>query len=342
MEKNKTRRPITFLRRISQILCFFLIVFGAFLGIKKQNLSFLPFIEAPLEYKEQLKSEEKATIILGPAYPQAFDTYLPIKSCRFLRQVGIFRACFMHFVSESISWLSPLRLLLPHVLLFLILVILLGRFWCGWVCPLGFIQDTLNAVRKLFKLRRFFFSEKFRKTLRNLSYLLFVSIIILSLLSAIPKLSWSVRKQIYLSVCQMCPARFIFPYIGNWPIKHSFFPFGYGIFTTISIIFLLFLMVSLFIKRSWCRICPSGLLLSFFNKGSFLTKRKEILKCTRCGICLEVCPLDNKEVYLEKKKKNIEFASCIHCFGCIDFCPEQRCLEVHFLGNPIFRSKFKK
>ncbi len=342
MEKNKIRRPMTFLRRISQILCFILIVFGAFLGIKKQNLSFLPFIEAPLEYKEQLKSEEKGAVILGPAYPQAFDTYLPVKSCRFLRQVGTFRACFMHFVSESISWLTPPRLLFSHILLFLILAVLLGRFWCGWVCPLGFIQDILNIIRKNFKLRRFFFSEKFKKTLRNLGYLLFISIIILSLLSAIPKLPWSVRKQVYLSVCQMCPVRFIFPYIGNWPIKHNFSPFGYGIFTMISIAFFLLLLVSFFIKRSWCRVCPSGLLLSFFNKGSFLAKRKEPLKCTRCGICVGVCPLDNKEVYLQKKKKNIDFASCIHCFRCIDFCPEKNCLKVYFLGKTLFRSKFKR
>jgi len=342
MEKGKIKRPITSLRRISQILCFILIVFGTFLGIKKQNLSFLPFIETPPEYKEQLKSEEKTAIVLGPAYPQAFDTYLPVKSCRFLRQRGTLRACFMHFVSESISWLTPLRSVLPHILLFLILAILLGRFWCGWVCPLGFIQEILNIIRKIFKLKPFFFSERAKRILKNLSYLLFISIVILSILSAIPKLSWSFRKQVYLSVCQMCPSRYIFPYIGGWPIKHNLFPLGYGIFTIISAIFTLLLLASFFAKRSWCRICPSGFLLSFFNRGGLLNKKKENLKCTRCGICLEVCPLKNKEVYLEKRKKDIDFASCIHCFRCIDLCPEENCLKVYFLGKTLFRSKFKR
>jgi len=345
MEKNKIRRPITLLRRMVQVLCFSLIVFGAFLGLEKQNLSFLPFIEPPGEYKEykqQLKQEGKTIAIVGPGYPQAFDTYLPIKSCRFLRQTGTFRACFMHFISESIGWATPLKLVLPHILLFAILGVLFGRLWCGWVCPLGFIQDVLNIVRKSIKLKPFFLSEKTKGIFKKLSYTLLISIIVLSIISAIPVFSWSLRKQVYLSVCQMCPSRYIFPYLGGWPIVHNFIPIGYGIFTTISIIFTLLLATSFFIKRTWCRICPSGLLLSFFNRGGLLSKKKELLKCTRCGICLNSCPLQNENVYLEKKNKNVDFAKCIHCFRCIDSCPEDGCLKVKFFGMTIFKSGFKR
>lgn len=345
MEKNKIRRPITLLRRIVQVLCFSLIVFGAFLGLEKQNLSFLPFVEPHKEYKEykqQLKEEGRTIAIVGPGYPQAFNIYLPIKSCRFLRQTGTFRACFMHFISESIGWVTPLKLILPHILLFVILAVLFGRLWCGWVCPLGFIQDILNMVRKIFKLKPFFLSEKTKKIFKRISYSLLISIIIFSIASSLPLLPWSLRKQVYLSVCQMCPSRYIFPYLGGWPIVHNLVPVGYGIFTMVSIIFTLTLLGSFFWKRTWCRICPSGLLLSFFNRGSILNKEKDILKCSRCGVCLSACPLQNEDVYLEKKKGNVDYADCIHCFRCIDSCPEDGCLKVKFLGMRIFKSGFKR
>lgn len=352
MAQNKINRPITFLRRVIQFISFIFIVFGAYFGIKKQTLNYLPFIEVSKEYgeyKQQLAQEGKTIAIVGPEYPQAFDTYLPIKSCRFLRQTGTFRACFVHFISESIGWATPLRLILPHVLLFLILVVLFGRLWCGWVCPLGFIQDTLNIIRKTLKLRPFFVSGKIRKMFKTLGYILLSSIIVFSVISAIPVFPWSLRKQVYLSVCQMCPSRFIFPYLGGWPIVHNFVPIGYGVFTTISIIFTLLFITSFFMKRSWCRICPSGVLLSFFNRGSLLNKEKDVLKCVRCGVCVNVCPLQNEEIYiagknigldkkLAKKMINVDFPNCIHCFRCIDCCPEESCLKVKFFGFTIFRS----
>jgi len=83
------------------------------------------------------------------------------------------------------------------------------------------------------------------------------------------------------------------------------------------------------------------LLLSFFNRGSILTKEKEVLKCSRCGICVNVCSLKSDKVYLEKKKKIINHAKCIQCFNCVDVCPEQDCLKIKFLEVVLFKSKFR-
>lgn len=344
MEKVKIRRPISQIRQIFQVLSFCFIVFGGLLGLKRETLDFLPFVEKSKiydEYKEQLREEGRPLIIVGPDYPQAFNLFLPIKSCRFLRETGTFRACFLHFISESIGWRASLRAVLPHIVGFLVMGLLLGRAWCGWVCPLGFIQDILNKARKVLKAKPFFLSDRIERVSSHIRWELLIVILILSVVSAIPSFSWTLRKQIYLSVCQMCPSRYIFPYIGGWPIVHTLTPLGYGVFTIISAAFTMVLLGSFFIRRSWCRVCPSGLLLSFFNRGAFLTKEKEGTKCTRCGICLNVCPLQSEDVYLEKRRRGVDSPRCIHCFRCVDSCPQNECLRVRFFGKVLFRSRFK-
>lgn len=107
---------ITFLRRIVQTIFFFLILYGGVLGIGQIDISILPFIEPHSIFK----TEKRIESLKPPAgYTQVFDTYLPSKTCRFIvHEPRLFRACALHFLSESLTWLIPLKYLLPHILFF--------------------------------------------------------------------------------------------------------------------------------------------------------------------------------------------------------------------------------
>lgn len=69
------------------------------------------------------------------------------------------------------------------------------------------------------------------------------------------------------------------------------------------------------------------------EKDSFKFLRKHILRrpfikddmCKKCGVCVEVCPLDEKAVNWNKKDKSIppiyNYDACIRCYCCQEMCP---------------------
>ena len=101
-----------------------------------------------------------------------------------------------------------------------------------------------------------------------------------------------------------------------------------SVLAIIGFIFLAIYISGIAITRAWCRICPNGAFISLFNKGALIEKRKDPQKCTKCGICKRVCPMNNEYVYKEKKLTTISDKDCIMCFKCIENCPEKDCLQV--------------
>lgn len=208
---------ITFLRRIVQITSFILIVYAGFLGLQQIDITALPFVEPG----EGFTPEERVELLKAPeGYTQAFDTYLPPKTCRFIAgESRLFRGCALHFFQESLTWLMPLKYLLSHILLFVIACFLLGRLWCGWICPLGSISDFLCIIRKKLRLAYIELLKILRDSLVKFKYVLLSFIILISLAIAIPIASalgiTAFQKELFIPACQMCPARILFPVLGG-------------------------------------------------------------------------------------------------------------------------------
>jgi len=346
-------RRISIVRRIAQVIFLILIIYGGYLfkaniETVKSDVSqakpktFFPVLKAP---KDSLSAGQfkKGDILWPSGDTPVFENFPPSLICRFNPKGGMFKACIVHLVSENLTWRTNIKYLLPHISLFILLCFLLGRMWCGWVCPIGSMGDFLSWVRRKMDVPVKRFSALMHNILRSSSYGLMASTFFISGFIGIPNFT---RFQCYwfLPYCQVCPARLLCPLFGF--ISPTWKDFSTAVSTMFSI--LAWLSLGVFIvafywgRRLWCYLCPIGLMNSWFNKGAGLELKKVALKCNKCGSCSDACPMGLSEMYEADKDTIYNNEYCIMCIRCVDICPRDNCLSVNFFGKRIIASKYQK
>jgi polyferredoxin len=272
------------------------------------------------------------------------DAYPPGAVCRFTGRGRAVAGCIVALLSESLTVAPSARVVLPYLLVFVLLSFLVGRLWCGWVCPLSALGDFLSALRRW--LGRGFFSVGFswRRRLRSGAY---------GLLSGTLAVSWLIRPErykatwqcwLFLPFCQMCPARLACPLVaGAAPGSWAAFTHPVQVVMTVASWATLGFFAVAFVtaRRLWCHLCPIGLMTSWFNRGSPLELVKEPTRCNRCGACADACPMSLTHVRDEKEHAVLNSPECILCLRCVEVCPRDDCLALKFARLPIVRSRFK-
>jgi ferredoxin-type protein NapH len=228
--------------------------------------------------------------------------------------------------------------LIVPALVFVLLVVILGRVWCGWLCPIGFIQDLLLKIRKALGIPYTDVSPKSTMVLNQIGYVMIFLIAFLSLSVGVTFLGmnqfWSKSELPFESVA---PPRAIWIFIQQILGLESWdtvIPLSAIIGAALAIV------LSFKIRHFWCRICPAGALMSLLNRRALVSIQKDGSKCTKCRICMRACPMDIEEIYEEKDLDNVTNRTCIHCYRCIELCPEDGCLSVTFFNKTITKSKF--
>ncbi len=206
----------------------------------------------------------------------------------------------------------------------IVLTLLLGRVFCGWLCPLGVVIDASDRV--FFKKTK----QSCRPIDKRLKYYLLAALAATAVFSAqavylfdpIALLTRTLVLSIYAPL-QMAAGSMI-PGIAYGGIFHEtqvFYRQNILVFT----IFLGILGLGIFARRHWCRsLCPLGALLGIISRVSIL---RRICKegCIQCGACIKECKTgaihDNPAIY--------DTAECIYCYNCTDICP------AHVLEIPI-------
>ncbi|MHC4269281.1 MAG: 4Fe-4S binding protein [Planctomycetota bacterium] len=228
-------------------------------------------------------------------------------------------------------------------LTFFFLFILFNKSWCGWVCPLGFVQDLLTMLRKSLNIRGASFSWNLRDRLKIVKYgfLGLLVLIPIGIGNSFCGGRCQIHPDLHYPFCQICPAKPLMPmFSGNFShIGINFSNSVTVIMTSLSMIILgIFLVGSFFKERFFCSYCPMSALMSLFDRFGFMGLRKKASKCTSCGICARVCPMEIREVYLEEERYNVLTQDCMLCMKCVEHCPEDGALKVTYARKSIFTS----
>jgi ferredoxin-type protein NapH len=329
------KRRITLVRRLVQTVLFLLLLYGAF--IWEPVRSPLPSIE-PGTPKTTLYRRDQ--ILWVSSQESVIELYLPVLACRFIARGGTFKSCSLHVLSENITWKTPIKVLLPHLTFVAILSFLFARAWCAWTCPLGAMQDAMSWIRRKLGAAPWHLSAAWRSFLNKTRHFLLWFSLVVSAVIAIPALGGTgVNDALFLFYCQLCPSRLVYPPLGG--VNPCWYDFSTGL--TMFLSFIGWIMLGVFalcfvVPRLWCRICAVGALLSYFNRGGLTTLEKKAGKCTSCGTCRRVCPVDVQRVYRERRNPVVTDPQCTLCARCVEACPEDGCLSLRFAGKRLVES----
>jgi len=232
-------------------------------------------------------------------------------------------------ITTSIACGKFLFLEFLPALLIIILTIIFGRIFCGWICPLG---TTIDITDKMFR------GQTCKVFMGQTPIYLLIVFLILSLFGIniaawvdplslatrtysiiiLPYLSFLIRVM-FDSIYYFLPC--LRPY--SEPIYHFFkeYLIGYEqpIFTghiLIALIFTTIVLCGILSKRYWCQnLCPLGGLLSLLSFRTLL-KREVNKLCGECNNCGQFCKMNAisglGKTYLVEK--------CIRCFNCQSIC----------------------
>ena len=233
-------------------------------------------------------------------------------------------------LAAAVSFLAS-RTIVPQMLLSLVLLgatFFLGRFFCGYVCPLGTVIDLSDRIQSWLRLDRFRLSSvpRFPK------YVLLIFVLTMALVGR--SLLWPFDPLVIFTrglVTVIFPAgvglanaglNLFRPLAERWEweaLADAGFTqpaFSYWIFPLLALIVVM--MLGMLGSRFWCRaFCPLGALLALATRFTPLKRLASEMDCRHCGFCSAVCPMGA----IEEDETTIARGECIECGLCLTACP---------------------
>ena len=196
-----------------------------------------------------------------------------------------------------------------------------GRFFCGWVCPMGSSQHLASFILgpREGKTRR---AQNAPSSSRKVKYIILGAFVLsalfgVSLAGYLDPIALITR----FSVTVVVPLADLVSNGGMF--QETAFQATAGT----AVIFIGAFLAAMVRPRLWCRmICPLGALLGVFSLKPLFRIVRDRESCTGCGLCREQC-----QGACDPDGDLIP-AECVMCMNCVDVCPvgamEFRCARL--------------
>lgn len=259
---------------------------------------------------------------------------------------------------QNVSLLCPLgaltsmiasKTLVPQalvsLLVFVVVVLLLGRAFCAWVCPVPFVQRLRTAFASKKVAKRDAAAEggegegaEFELTGDELR--------------ALKGCSSQVGRERVDSRHFVLGGALLSTFVFGFPVFCLVCPIGLT-FATVLLVFLLFtggdvtwtvvvvpllLLVEAVFFRKWCsKICPLSALMSLVAKANRTFRPHvnrgacvESVNGVSCGKCARACPVG---VNPRHRERGAALSECSKCHACVEKCP------AHAISLPFLPKK---
>ncbi len=245
--------------------------------------------------------------------------------------VAVANALATHAVYRGLLW----------SLLILVPTLFLGRFFCGWICPMGTLQHFVGNMHSEAKRGKQRIESNRYKRWQTAKYVVLTAGLVAAFFGSMA-IGWLdpfslLVRSIGLS---LLPALNVAVRVVLAPLEHSHVAaikttgeslhtvlqatvldfrqahFAQGL--VLGVLFLVVLWGSLRITRVWCRaICPLGALLGAVSRWSILGLHKDAASCDKCNRCLLHCQGGDDPIGGVPWRK----AECLMCMNCVGSCP---------------------
>jgi polyferredoxin len=237
-------------------------------------------------------------------------------------------------------------------LVILVPTLFLGRFFCGWICPMGTLQHWVGNMPSEAKRGKQRIESNRYKRWQTVKYVVLTaglvaafcgtmaigwldpfSLLVRSIgLSLLPAFNFAVRAVLtplehsHIAVVR-ATGQTLHTVLQAFVLDFRQTHFAQGLL--LGVLFLAILAASLRVTRFWCRsICPLGALLGAVSRWSILGLHKDAASCDKCNRCLLHCQGGDDPIGGVPWRKS----ECLMCMNCVDSCPHSS-LTFQFFRN---------
>ncbi|MEF9995051.1 MAG: quinol dehydrogenase ferredoxin subunit NapH [Burkholderiaceae bacterium] len=175
-----------------------------------------------------------------------------------------------------------------------------GRSFCGWVCPMNLVTDAADWLREKTGIR-----ADLLRMRAGVRYAVLALTLALSAVTGLAAFEW------------------VSPQAMVW--RELVFGLGLGLTAAVGV----FAFDLAIVRRGWCgHVCPLGAFWAVVGQAGQVKVAYDAPSCTRCGDCVKVCPEPQVLNFNQAAERGmVASGECINCGRCVVVCPED---SLHF------------